>query len=483
MSIKRNFIYNSILTASNFIFPLITYPYVSRVLGVSNIGLCGFTDSIINYFILFSMLGIGATGIREVANNKGNKEHLKKTFSSLILLNIICTTIALLILITAIYFVPKLYENKELMLLGGAKLIFNVFLVEWFFKGLEDFKFITIRSFIVKLLFIIAVFLLVKGKDDVKIYYALMVGTVVFNAILNNWYRKRFISFSFKSISFSPFIKSFFTIGSFLILTSMYTSFNVAYLGFVAGDTEVGYYSTATKLYGILLSVFTALTAVILPRMSSLVSEGRLNEVKQLTSKSYDVLIAFCLPLITISTIFAPQIIEIIAGKGYEGAIIPMRIVMSLMLIIGIEQILVLQLLMPLKQDKAILLNSIVGAFVGILLNLLLVTTYKSIGSSIVWVSSEITVLITAQYSVKKKINLSFPTKKIITNILYAIPMFMACLVIQYYLELHSLTKLIVASSTCGIYFGFIQIFVVKNELILNVIKPIMNRLQIKTLS
>ncbi len=482
MSLKKNFIYNSILTASNFVFPLITYPYVSRVLGVTNIGLCSFTDSIINYFILFSMLGIGATGIREVANNKGNKEHLKKTFSSLILLNIICTVIALIILLTAIYFVPKLYENKELMVLGAAKLIFNVFLVEWFFKGMEDFKFITIRSFIVRLIFISAVFLLVREKDDVNIYYTLMVGTVVVNAILNNWYRRRFASFSFKSINFKPFIKSFFTIGSFLILTSMYTSFNVAFLGFVAGDTEVGYYSTATKLYSILLSVFTALTAVILPRMSSLVGEGKLEEVKNLTGKSYDVLIAFCLPLIILATVFAPQIIEIIAGKGYEGAIIPMRIVMSLMLIIGIEQILVLQLLMPLKQDKAILINSIAGASVGIALNLLLVSNYKSIGSAIVWVSSEITVLIAAQYSVKKKLNLSFPTKKVLTNIIYALPMFIVCIIIQNYLSLQGIFKLIFASCICGIYFAIIQIFVLKNVLVLNIIKPITHRLRIKAL-
>lgn len=178
----------------------------------------------------------------------------------------------------------------------------------------------------------------------------------------------------------------------------MYTSFNVAYLGFVANETEVGYYTTATKLYSILLALFTAFTGVLLPRMSSLLAENKLDEFKLLLQKSVNILFTFSIPVIIISTIMAPEIIQIIAGKGYEGAIIPMRIVMPLMLIIGYEQIMVIQTLMPLRKDKAILYNSILGATTGVLMNVLLVSTYKSIGSSIVWVTSELVVLTASQF-------------------------------------------------------------------------------------
>nr|WP_315147239.1 flippase [uncultured Flavobacterium sp.] len=470
MGIKRNFAFNAVLTGSNFIFPLLVFPYVSRVLGVSNIGLFNFVDNIINYFILFSMLGISVTGIREIAKNKNNHEKLQSSFSSLFVLNAICTVIVLVLLLVAMVFVPKLNENWDLMFLGGIKLLFNLFLIEWFFKGMEDFKYITIRSVIVKSVFVLSVFVFVKNQSDVLIYYALTVGTVALNAIFNFVYIRKLLSFNFEKITFTPFIQPFFTFGVYIALTSMYTSFNIAYLGFVSGDTEVGYYTTATKLYGFLLSLFTALTTVMLPRMSALVEEGKMDEIKILTSKSYDALIAFSFPIIVISTVFAPQIIRLLAGQGYEGAVLPMRMIMPLMLVIGIEQILILQLLMPLKRDKLILFNSIVGAIVGIILNLLLVSTFKSLGSAIVWICSELSVLFVAQHFVKKFINIQFPFKEIIVNTIYAAPMVVFALYLQTF-EVPDIIILIIASTITFVYFSWIQVYIIKNELLINYVK------------
>jgi O-antigen/teichoic acid export membrane protein len=419
------------------------------------------------------MLGISATGIREIAKDKVDQKKLNSTFSSLLLLNAISTFIALISLVLAVIFVPKLQEHLDLMFLGGVKLLFNLFLTEWFFRGIEDFKYITIRSVIVKTIFVVSVFIFVRHKTDVQIYYALLVTLVVVNALFNYVYRKRFVSFSFKSINFAPFLKSFITIGVYMLLTSMYKSFNVAYLGFVSGNTEVGYYTTATKLYGILLSLFTAFTAVMLPRMSALVAEGKIEEVKRLTAKSYDALIAFCMPLIIVSTIFAPQIINLIAGPGYEGAIVPMRIVMPLMLVIGIEQILVLQLLMPLKKDKIILINSIVGACVGLLLNVFLVSKLKSVGAAVVWICSEVSVLIIAQYFVQKTLNIYFPFKKVFLNIIYALPMVIICLCLQEFVAIPGILALLIAFGVCGLYFAIVQIFLIKNVLLLGVLNKL----------
>ena len=300
-----------------------------------------------------------------------------------------------------------------------------------------------------------------------------MVGVVVITALFNWLYSRKFVVFSFKGITFQPFLKSFFTIGFYLILTSMYTSFNVAYLGFVAGKQEVGYYTTAIKLYTILLSFFTAFTAVMLPRMSSLVSEGKIDEVKRLATKVYDGLIAFCVPLIILAFIFAPQIISVLAGPGYEGAILPMRIIMPLILIIGIEQVLVLQILMPLKMDKKILINSIFGACIGIALNILLVKWLQSTGSAIVWLCSELVVLVIAQYFVTKVINIHFPYKKILINTLYSLPILIMSICIVKFVLLGDILVLILAFSLSTLYFGVVQIFWIKNELVLGVLNKL----------
>ena len=354
-SIKKNFFYSSILTTANYIFPFITYPYVSRVLGVTNIGICNFIDSVINYYILFSMMGISIVGIREIAKSKHDKQELNRTFSGLIILNTLSTSLMLIILLVSIYTIPKLYEHKELMYLGALKLIANYLLVEWLYKGLEDFKYITIRTVIVKCIYVVSVFLFVHKADDYPIYYALLVGMVVVNAIFNILYARRFVSFRLdcKTVLKSCFRPSC-VLGVYMLLTSMYTSFNVAYLGFVAGETEVGYYTTATKLFSIIMALFSAFTGVLLPRMSSLIAENKFDEFKSLLKKSIDFLMAISVPVILFTIIMASDIIEIIAGKGYEGAVTPMRIVMPLIFIIGYEQILIIQALMPLKKDKVI---------------------------------------------------------------------------------------------------------------------------------
>ena len=129
-SIKTNFLYSSILTSANYIFPLITYPYVSRVLGVTNIGICNFVDSIINYFVLFSMMGVTIAGIREVARNKGDKEELNRVFSALFWLNTITTTIALFMLVGITLFVDQLRGHWQLMLIGALKLVMSYLLIE-----------------------------------------------------------------------------------------------------------------------------------------------------------------------------------------------------------------------------------------------------------------------------------------------------------------------------------------------------------------
>jgi len=476
MGIKRNFVYSAILTVANYIFPLIVYPYISRVLGVTNIGICNFVDSIINYFILISMMGVSTIGIREIAKNKNDKLSLQKSFSSIFLLNAIFTLIMLVALFVSIALIPKLNEHKEMMWLGAVKLLFNLFLVEWFFKGLEDFKYITYRSIIVKIFFVIGVFIFVRHSDDYIIYYALLIASIVLTSFFNWNHLHKYTSFIVKNISFSEYKKSFFILGIYALLTSMYTSFNVAFLGFTTTETEVGYYTTAVKLYAILLSLFAAYTGVMMPRMSVLVAEGNIDELKILTSKSYNILFTFSLPTIILSMFFAPQIIYIISGPGYEGAILPMRIVMPLMLIIGIEQILVYQILMPLKKDKAVFINSIVGTIVGVLLNVLLVSSWKSVGSSIVWFSSEFAVLITAQLFVTKYLKIHFPFKNLLINIFYSLPLIIICFSIQF-LNLSDMLSLLLTIGMSCIYIYIVQVYILKNELVLEILRKVQFRL------
>lgn len=407
-SIKKNFAYSTALTVAGYLFPLITFPYVTRVLGVDKIGVCNFALSIVGYFIIVANLGLMTVAIRETAAAAGDRERLSKVFSSLMALHLISTLVAMAALVVCTFLIPRFYEHKELLWIGTGQLFFNFLTIEWFYKGIEDFRYITIRSVAVRLIQVVLTFVVVRRPDDYVNYFLLQFIVVVINALINIVYSRNFVSFSIRDVDLRPYLKSFFILGLYSILTSMYTTFNTMYLGIVSDDTQVAYYSVATKLYTVFLALFTAFTGVMLPRNSALIAEGRMDEFRAMFIKSIRFLLVFSLPVIAVTECFAPLIIRIIAGSGYEGAIMPFRLVMPLVFIIGMEQILVIQTLLPLKKDKAILVNSVIGAIVGLLLNIILVPELQSVGSALVWIICELTILALSAAMVRRYAGFSF---------------------------------------------------------------------------
>ncbi len=480
VSVKKNFFYSALLTGANYIFPLIVFPYVSRVLGVTNIGACNFVDSIVQYFIIFSMLGIDVVGVREIAKVKNDRTRLNQCFSSVICINALLTLIAVVVYIVCIYSIPKLLAHQELMWIGVAKLCFSFLLIEWLFKGLEEFKFITSRSLIIKSLYVISVFVFVKEPADYPIFFLLTSLIIVFNAVVNCIYSKNYVSFSLKNLTIKSFLPPILLLGVYAILTNLYTTFNVAFLGFQSGETEVGFYTTANKIFTLSLSVFTALTGVLLPRMSALIGDHHFDDYKSLLGKTTDFLVAYSFPVITFVVFFAPEIIHLISGKGYEGAIIPLQIMIPLLFIIGYEQILVIQGLMPLKKDRSILVNSIIGATVGITCNIILVPILKSIGSSIVWVVSEFSVLLVAQHFMKGFVGIRFPWKKVLINIGCVLPLVIVFVLIKR-IPIPYFVSLIVAAIITGAYAVLLQTCFLKTASVMQVYREAMDKVRQKT--
>lgn len=474
-SVKKNFLYSVVLTTANYIFPLITFPYVSRVLGVEAIGLCGFINSVIDYFVLFSTMGLNILGIREIAKVKNDKAELSKTFSSLFFLNFVTTTIMLCVLVVATLVVPKFRENTDLMMIGGAKLMFNFLLIEWFYKGIENFRYITIRSVIVKSLYVVSVLLFVNARQDYVIYFFLCTLMVIINAVINLSYSRNVVKLSYRNANIKLYAKPFFILGIYSLLTSMYTTFNVSFLGFVTSDTQVGYYTTATRIYGLVFSVYTAFSGVMMPRMSSILADGDMNKFKELVNKSYSFLLFLSVPLVVFTFFHSPGIIRVISGEGYEGAILPMRIIMPMMIIIGFELILIEQILMPMRKDKMILINSIAGAVVGVLLNISIVPFWGSVGSAIVKASSEIMVFIMAQYEVYKLMSIGIPWRKLIKYILLYFPLVIIELFLLFYV-VNSINSMILSILISGLYFIIVNTYFNKDFDMRLFLKPLIRR-------
>jgi flippase wzx len=255
---------------------------------------------------------------------------------------------------------------------------------------------------------VISIFLFVRDSNDYDTYFVIYSGMIIANGVINWNYRRRFVKFSVQSFNaIKKYIKPYFYLGTQLILTSLYTTFNTVYLGMICGDVQVGYYTTATKIENIILALYSSVTLVLMPRISSLMESGNEEGINHVIRFSFGLLFAFVFPCLVFTECFTEGVISLVAGSGYEGAVLPMKIVMPAMLIVGMEQILIVQILMPGRADKQVFINSVLGAICSIVLNLLIVPRLQSIGSSIVWIASEFAVMCSALYFVRK----SYPVR------------------------------------------------------------------------
>jgi len=464
-SVSKNFAYNLVLTLSTYVINLVITPYVTRVLGVEMIGRTGFVMQTVLYFSLFAVLGVATVGVREISACGNDFEKRSATFSSIFSLVMLTTLATLLVYISCIIFVPRFHADRELMIMGAVSLLFNTMLIEWFYQGMENFRYITIRKLAINILYAAAVLLLVHKPEDYHLYYFLTVAVVVVNALVNLLHSRKFVRFGVKRIDLKAFARPIFYLGLYGIMTAMYTTFNSMFLGFVHSDEIVGYYYLSTKIYAIILGVLTAFTTVMLPRMSALVAEHKEDEFRSNLNNSFDIVFTFSLPLIAGGIIMAPQIIRILSGPGYEGAILPMRLIMPVILITGCAQIWVTQTLMPLKKDKVLLVCAIIGAVVGVTANFLLVPSLGAVGSALVVLIAELVAnSVSLTYAVRKGI-LVFPAARLLKYLVLSIPYFLICLLVSTFIDSYWLS-FIVAVLACFAYFVIMNRWLVNDSVV-----------------
>ncbi len=426
-SVKKNFLYKSVLTLSTYLISFVTFPYVSRVLGVENIGLIGFVDNTVGYFLLFATLGINILGTREIAMAGDDEQRRSRVFANVLGVNLMFTALALLAYFVAVAVVPRLHENADLFYIGASKILATAFLVEWFFSGVEDFRYITLRSVAVKLLLVAGVFVFVREQSDYRLYFMMTMGVVVINALINIIYAIRYIRFRVRDLFSLRYVKDNVMLGVYGIMTSMYMTFNVMCLGLMSDNEQVGFYTTAFKLYTIILGLFTAFASVMMPRMSALYSGGNKEQFYGYVERSFALVIKFIVPLILCSVVMAPQIVGCLSGVGYEGAILPMRIIMPAALAVCVAQVLSLQVIMPMKHDKVLLRASLSGAIASLVINLTVVPHLQSVGSAIVLLCSEFCVTATYVIYVMRHRLVSIPFRLLAENVLISLPAVGVC--------------------------------------------------------
>lgn len=404
ISLKRNVLMNMAMTTALYVSQLITYPYITRVLGAYYLGICNFAQSYVYLFTLLATLGISTLGTREIAKKRDNQTALDKCFSRLFWLSAFTTSIAIIIYTIAMLTVSSFKEFIVLLSIGICNIIFNLFLVEWFFRGMENFKYITYRSLLIRIIYIISIFLLIKDTDDYILYFSLTSVTVVINGIINWSYKSKFVKLIFIPVKEIFFYKREFVIlGLNFLLLTYYNTTSPILLQIFGSSADVGYFTAATKLTLIILLFYNAYTLVLMPRISSLLSHENNKEASNLLSKSFNILFIIAIPLLFIMEAIVPEIILIIAGSGFEGAILPMRIALPVIILGGVSQITINQVLIPNGLDLLAMYAGGTGFVISIILNIILIPYLGAVASSIAWVFPEFAIMSISIYFCKVK--------------------------------------------------------------------------------
>lgn len=404
-SIKINFVMNAALTMSSIIFPIITFPYVSRILMPSGMGRVTFATSLISYFSMFAQLGIPTYGIRACAKVRDDKDKLSKTVHELLIINLIMSFFSYTFLGIALAVVPRLFEDRILYIIISATILLNVVGMEWFYKGLEKYSYITIRSVIFKFIALISMFAFVHKKEDYIIYGAISIFAASASNILNIIHARKYIIFSFIGhYNLKKHLKAVLVFFAMSCATTIYTNLDTVMLGFMKSDIDVGYYNAAVKIKVILVQVVASLGGVLLPRCSYYVEKGMWDDFKRICSKALNFVAVIALPLSIYFIIYARDAIMFLSGTEYLGAILPMKIIMPTLLFIGMTNILGLQILVPLGKEKIVLYSEIVGAIIDLLLNIVLIPNFGASGAAIGTLVAEFAVLLVQCVSLKKQL-------------------------------------------------------------------------------
>lgn len=408
-SVAENYVYNLIYQILVLILPLITTPYISRVLGPEGTGIYSYTISITTYFILFGSLGISMYAQREIAYVQDKIEKRSKIFWEVIIIRFITLSISMIIFYFTFASKGEYSVYYKILLL---EILANCFDISPFFQGMEEFKKIIMRNLIIKIISVISIFIFVKTSNDTK-NYLLIYALSTFLGNISLWfYLPKYIKIiPVKDLTFIKHIKP--TIILFIpqVATQIYTVLDKTMIGSMVVDkSEVGYYEQSQKIVKILLTLVTSLGTVMLPRIANKFANGKKEEIKENIYNSFQFVYLLAIPMvfgvISVSDIFVPLFL----GSGFEKSAIIMCIISPIILIIGLSNVIGTQYLLPTKRQKDYTISVVMGAISNLILNAILITKLLSIGAAIATVFAELMVTLVQVYMVRKE----FEIKKIL---------------------------------------------------------------------
>lgn len=421
-SLGMNAFLNGMRSVLNLFFPLITFPYVSRVLSVSGIGIYNFSNTYINYFILIAGLGITTYAVREGAKYRDNKAEIGNFASQIFSLNMLATLVAYLLLFASLIIFKNLHNYVSCILIFSIQILFTTLGTEWVYTIYEDYAYITIRSILFKIISIILLFLLVKKPEDYLVYASITVLSAVGSNLLNFIHARNFVHIRLTvKTNWRYHLKPILIIFASAMAVTIYVSSDTTILGLLKNDYAVGIYSTSVKIYQIAEGLLSALLTVTIPRLAFLWGRRRIGEYNQVLSQVIDSLGILVLPAAVGLIMLSREVILIIASEKYLPSVNSLRIISWAIIFSIFSWIFSDCVLIPAKRENFVLRNTVITAIENIILNFILIPFLSYDGTSLSTVIAEFTVMIMNGYSCRDIIKPVIFKKDTLKNLLDSI--------------------------------------------------------------
>lgn len=470
-NLRTNVILNYINTITSLLFPVITFPYASRILLPDGIGVVNFQLSVINYIVLFTSLGIPLYAVKEIAKFRDDIELRNKTTIEIIVLSLLLCVLGYIAVFLIGIFVPKINSNINLFYILSLTIFFTSIGVQWFYQGIEDFKFITIRAVIVRTLAATCLFVFVKDTSDLLIYATITIGITVGNNAINFIHLKKYIPISSilkYKLNIQKHIKPTLHIFVLNLIISIYVNLNTIMLGFIDSDYSVGLYSAGNKIPHMILSLVTSMGVVLLPRCSNLVATKQYEEFRKVCDKSIRLVILVSFPAVIGLFFLAEPIIKILCGHAYLEAVPILYWTSPIVLFIGLTNVIGIQILYPLGKENIVIYSTVAGAIVNLILNIILIPALGAIGAGISTFAAEFAVLIIQVLVGKKYIPINFFEKHYLLYLKASI-ILLSLLIFSPIYVINTYTRIIIFVISCIAYFSYL--YLKRDEMLLKITK------------
>jgi len=450
--VKKNYIYNVLYQLLILIVPLITIPYVSRIIGVEGTGIYSYTYSIAYYFMLFALLGINNYGNRTIAKKRDNKEEMSQNFWEIYIIQIVSS----IIMIFLYYMYVLLFDNEysKFALLQSFYVISSIFDITWFFNGIEEFKIILIRNGIVKIIGMFLILLLVKTKNDLDIYISILsITTLIGQFIVLPTLKKYIVITRIKNIRkhIKPILKLFIPV----IAVSLYKVMDKIMLGILSNMQEVGYYENAERIINIPIILISCLGTVMLPKSSNMIANSKEDEVKKSISNSVYFQMFMSLPITIGLILISDKFINIYLGQAFQKSAL-LTIVLAITIpFLSLQTVYKMQYIIPKERDKDYIIATVLGAIVNLILNLILIPILQSFGASIATLIAEFVAMLYIILSVRKDINIMSDLKLIIPLIAKAFVMGMFVYLVNF-INIENSILILITQVLVGIIIYFV---------------------------